>query len=50
VQLTWDFYGFDRNLYRPDGYSEGIYIWNPHTWDDSENISFSFKELIRCGT
>lgn len=49
LTLTWDYFGFDRNLYRPDGYGEGIYLWNPRSWD-KDNIKFSFEELIRCGT
>lgn len=49
LTLTWDYFGFDNNLYRPDGYGEGIYLWNPRSWD-KDNIKFSFEELIRCGT
>lgn len=49
IALTWDYFGFDRNLYRPDGYGEGIYLWNPRSWD-KDNVKFSFEELIRCGT
>ena len=47
--LTWDYFGFDRDIYRPAGYGEGIYLWNPRSWD-KDNIKFSFEELIRCGT
>ena len=49
LTLTWDYFGFERNLYRPTGYGEGIYLWNPRSWD-KDNIKFSFEELIRCGT
>ncbi len=49
LTLTWDYFGFERNLFRPTGYGEGIYLWNPRTWD-KDNIKFSFEELIRCGT
>jgi len=49
LTLTWDYFGFDRNLYRPTGYGEGIYLWNPRSWD-KDNVKFSFEELIRCGT
>ena len=49
LTLTWDYFGFEKNLFRPDGYGEGIYMWNPRSWD-RKNIKFSFQELIRCGT
>jgi len=49
LTLTWDYFGFERNLYRPTGYGEGIYLWNPRSWD-KDNIKFSFEELIKCGT
>ena len=49
LTLDWDYFGFERNLYRPTGYGEGIYLWNPRSWD-KDNIKFSFEELIRCGT
>ena len=47
--LTWDYFGFDNNLFKPSGFSDGIYLWNPRSWD-KDNIKFSFEELIRCGT
>ena len=50
LSLTWDYFGFERNLYRPTGYAEGIYIWNPRTWEKNNEIHFTFNELIRCGT
>lgn len=49
LTLTWDYFGFQRNLYKPTGYGDGIYLWNPRSWD-KDNIKFSFEELIRCGT
>lgn len=49
ITLTWDYFGFDRNLYKPTGYFDGIYLWNPRTWD-KDNIKFTFDELIKCGT
>jgi len=49
MTLDWEYFGFIRNLYKPDGYSDGIYLWNPRSWD-KDNIKFSFEELIRCGT
>lgn len=49
IVLTWDYFGFDNNLYRPEGYGEGIYLWNPRSWD-KDNIKFSFEELVKCGT
>lgn len=49
ITLTWDYFGFDRNLFKPDGFGEGIYMWNPRSWD-KDNIKFTFEELIRCGT
>jgi hypothetical protein len=49
LTLTWDYFGFEKNLYKPDGYSDGIYLWNPRSWD-KDNVKFSFEELVRCGT
>lgn len=49
LTLTWDYFGFDRNKFRPAGRGPGIYLWNPRTWDN-DNIKFSFRELVSCGT
>ena len=49
LTLSWDYFGFDRNLYKPVGCGDGIYLWNPRSWD-KDNIQFTFNELIRCGT
>lgn len=49
ISLTWDYFGFNKNLYKPEGYYDGIYLWNPHPWDD-EHMFFSFEELVRTGT
>jgi hypothetical protein len=49
LTLTWDYFGFERNLFKPQGYFDGIYLWNPRSWD-KDNVKFSFEELIRCGT
>jgi hypothetical protein len=49
LTLTWDYFGFDRNLYRPSGYGEGIYLWNPRSWD-VETVRFTFEEMIRTGS
>lgn len=46
--LNWEYFGFDRNLYRPAGYPDGIYLWDARTWDD-EN-TFTFEELVKTGT
>jgi hypothetical protein len=48
ISLTWDYFGFDRNLYKPTGFGNGIYLWNPHPWDE-EHLFFSFEELVRVG-
>jgi hypothetical protein len=32
LTLTWGYFGFDKNLYRPEGSPEGIYLWNPRSW------------------
>lgn len=50
LALTWDYFGFDKNLYRPAGYPDGVYLWNPRSWDTSGDILFSFEELIRTGS
>ena len=49
LTLSWDYFGFDKNLFRPAGYPEGIYMWNPRSWDP-DNIRFSFEEMVRTGT
>jgi hypothetical protein len=48
LTLTWDYFGFERNLFRPEGYFEGIYVWNPRSWDHGD-IHFNFQELVRTG-
>lgn len=50
LSLTWDYFGFDKNLYKPEGYSDGIYLWNPRTWENTGDIHFTFQELVRMGT
>lgn len=49
LTLSWDYFGFNRNLYKPAGKSDGIYLWNPRSWDIN-NIMFSFEELVSCGS
>lgn len=49
LTLTWDYFGFTRDKFRPAGYGPGIYLWNPRTWDQ-DTVRFSFEELVRCGT
>ena len=48
LTLTWEYFGFARDLYKPEGYPSGIYLWNPRSWE-KDNPSFSFEELIRTG-
>lgn len=48
ITLTWDYFGFDKNLYKPTGWGDGVYVWNPHPWDE-EHLFFSFDELVRTG-
>ena len=50
LTLTWDYFGFDKNLFRPEGYSNGIYLWNPRSWQPNGDIHFTFNELVRLGT
>ena len=50
LRLKWDYFGFEKNLYKPAGYPDGIYLWNPRTWEPDGDIKFSFYELVRCGT
>ena len=49
LTLTWDYFGLERNKFKPNGYSDGIYMWNPRSWDLND-VKFSFEELITCGT
>ena len=50
LTLTWGYFGFDKNLYRPEGSPEGIYLWNPRSWQPNGDIHFTFNELVRLGT
>ena len=50
LALTWDYFGFEKNLFRPEGMPEGIYLWNPRSWQPNGDIHFTFRELIRTGT
>lgn len=50
LTLTWDYFGFEKNLFRPNGSPEGIYLWNPRSWQPNGDIRFTFKELVRVGT
>lgn len=48
--LTWDYFGLDRNLYKPnENYEDGIYTWNPYGWD-KDNKYFTFRQLIATGS
>ena len=49
LTLTWQYFGFERNLFKPNGYYDGIYLWNPRSWDHGD-ICFTFRELIRTGS
>ena len=48
ISLTFDYFGINKNLYKPSGFYDGIYLWNPHPWDE-EHLFFSFDELVRTG-
>ena len=50
LALSWDYFGFNKNLYQPAGYSDGIYLWNPRSWTANGDVKFTFQELIRMGT
>lgn len=45
VLLDFGFFGFEKNLYKPAGGYDGIYIWNAHSWD-LDNPKFGFAEFI----
>ena len=47
--MTWEYFGFERNLFKPDGYFDGIYLWNPRSWDRGD-VHFNFRELVRTGS
>ena len=50
LTLTWEFFGIDRNLYKPSGsYDDGLFMWNPRTWNN-EDVYFTFEELVTTGT
>ena len=50
LTLTWDYFGFDKNKYKPTlgNYDDGIYLWNPRTYENSD-IYFTFEELVTTG-
>jgi hypothetical protein len=47
LTLTWDYFGFDRNLYKPEigNYDDGLYLWNPRTYEN-EDVYFTFEEIV----
>ena len=49
LTLTWEYFGFERNLFKPNGYFDGIYLWNPRSWDRGD-VHFNFRELVRTGS
>ena len=50
LTLTWDYFGIDRNAYKPaiGNYDDGILLWNPKTYDNGE-VRFTFEELVTTG-
>lgn len=50
LTLTWDFFGIDKNLYKPSegNYNDGIFLWNPRTYENKD-IYFTFEELVTTG-
>lgn len=50
LTLTWDYFGIDKNLYKPEigNYNDGIWVWNPRTYENSD-IYFTFEELVTTG-
>ena len=49
ILLNWAFYNIGKNDYKPVSGNDGIFIWNPRTWDIN-NEEFSFDEIVTCGT
>ena len=49
ILLNWAFYNIGKNDYKPANGNDGIFIWNPRTWDIN-NEEFSFDEIVACGT
>lgn len=49
ILLNWAFYNIGKNDYKPASGNDGIFIWNPRTWDIN-NEEFSFDEIVACGT
>lgn len=50
ITLTWDFFGMDKNLYKPEGdYDDGLFLWNPRSYENKD-VYFTFEELITTGT
>ena len=47
--MNWAFYNIGKNDYKPANGNDGIFIWNPRTWDIN-NEEFSFDEIVACGT
>lgn len=49
LKLNWEFFGIDKNAYKPEGnYQDGLVLWNPRTYDNNK-IIFTFEELITTG-
>lgn len=50
LTLTWDYFGIDKNAYKPQvgNYDDGIFLWNPRSYDNSD-VYFTFEELITTG-
>ena len=50
LTLTWDYFGIDRNAYKPalGNYDDGIFLWNPRTYENND-VYFTFEELVTTG-
>ena len=50
LTLTWDYFGIDRNAYKPalGNYDDGIFLWNPRTYENHD-VYFTFEELVTTG-
>lgn len=50
LTLTWDYFGIDKNEYKPvvGNYDDGIFLWNPRSYNNTD-VYFTFEEIVTTG-
>ena len=51
LTLTWDYFGIDKNEYKPavGNYDDGIFLWNPRSYNNTD-VYFTFEEIVTTAT